>query len=335
VRLAVTGGGSFLGGRLLPRLVEARGADGVVAIDVGPAPAALRARHRELDLTEPASDQTLLDVFREEDVSTVVHLAFFTGPRKDATYAHELESIGTLNLLAAAAAAGVRHVVLRSWTAVYGARGQNPNYLTEDMPLQPALGLGWMRDKLEAEQHAASFARRYPGMAVTVLRMAILFGPGVHTFYTRIFDRRLLPVLLGYDPLVQLLHPDDAVAALEAAIREPRPGAFNVVPSRPIPLLSALHLAEKVPVPVPHPLAYAAADVMWAAGVGHAPAGFVDYVRFPFVADGDKARRELGFSARHSSREALLSYLRYRHPKAGASAAAETPVAGEAVEARL
>jgi UDP-glucose 4-epimerase len=333
MRLAVTGSGSFLGGRLLPRLVEARGSDGVVAIDVGPAPAALRARRRDVDLTEPASDQKLLDVFREEDVDTVLHLAFFTSPRRDSTYAHELESIGTLNVLAAAAAAGVRHVVLRSWTAVYGARGQNPNYLTEDMPLQPALGLGWMRDKLEAEQHAASFARRYPAMAVTVLRLAILFGPGVHTFYTRLFDRRLLPVLLGYDPLVQLLHPDDAVAALEAALREPRAGAFNVVPTRPLPLVSALHLAEKVPVPVPHPVAYAAADLLWAAGVGLAPAGFVDYARFPFVADGEKARRELGFSARHSSRDALMSYLRYRHPRPSAGGAEDSSPAAEPMEA--
>jgi UDP-glucose 4-epimerase len=146
--------------------------------------------------------------------------------------------------------------------------------------------------------------------------MALLLGPGVHTFYTRILDRRLLPVVMGYDPLVQLLHPDDALAALEAALARPRAGAFNVVPTRPIPFLSALHLAEKVPVPVPHPVAYAAADLLWSAGIGHAPSGFVDYVRFPFVADGDKARRELGFSAVHSSRDALRSYLGYRHPRA-------------------
>lgn len=333
MRLAVTGTGSFLGGRLLPRLVETRGADGVVAIDVGSAPAALGARRREMDLTEPASDQRLLDLFREEEVDTVLHLAFFTSPRKDTTYAHELESIGTLNVLAAAAAAGVRHVVLRSWTAVYGARGQNPNYLTEDRPLSPAQGLAWMRDKLEAEQHAAAFARRYPQMAITVLRMALLLGPGVRTFYTRIFDRRVLPVLMGYDPLVQLLHPDDAVAALEAALAQPRAGAFNVVPTRPIPLLSALHLAEKVPVPVPHPVAYAAADLLWAAGVGQAPAGFVDYVRFPFVAAGEKARREMGFVARHSSREALMSYLRYRHERAAVRSSRESEAVVQPAEA--
>jgi UDP-glucose 4-epimerase len=276
-------------------------------------------RHREVDLTEPAADQRLLDVFREEQVETVVHLAFLTSPRRDATYAHELESIGTLGVLAAAAAAGVRQVVQRSFTAVYGARGQNPCFLAEDRPLPSAVPLAWLRDKLEAEQHAASFARRFPEMRITVLRYAPVFGPGVHNFYTRLFDHRLVPVVMGYDPLVQLLHPDDALAATEAALAQAPRGACNVVPSRPVALLTALHLAGKVPLPVPHPLAYAGADLLWSSGLGEAPGGFVDYARFLFLGDGEKARRELGFEARYSSREALLAYLGYRHPAGRAS----------------
>ena len=131
-----------------------------------------------LDLTLPGADQRLVDVLGEEEVDTVVHAAFFTNPRRDAAYSHELESIGTLHLAAAAAAAGVSHFVLRSFTAVYGARGQNPNFLTEEHPPQPPPALAWARDKLEAEQHAASFARRYPSLGLTVLRFAPSSGPG-------------------------------------------------------------------------------------------------------------------------------------------------------------
>jgi UDP-glucose 4-epimerase len=246
----------------------------------------------------------------------VVHCAFFTSPRRDAGHAHELESIGTLNLLAAAAAAGVRRVVMRSFTAVYGARGQNPSYLTEDQPLHADPALRWARDKLEAEQHAASFARRYPDLKVTVLRFAPLFGPGVRTFYTRIFDHRVVPLLAGFDPLVQLLHPDDALRAMLSAIERAPGGAFNIVPSRPIPLLTALHLGAKVPVHVPHPVAYAGADLLWAAGLGAAPSAFLDYVRYSFLADGEKARRALDFVAEHASRDALDAYLAYRYPRA-------------------
>jgi UDP-glucose 4-epimerase len=316
-RIAVTGTSSFLGGALLRRLLDERGEDGVVSIDIASPPASLHGvRRRLLDFTEPACDQRLLEAFSEEEVSTLVHLAFFTSPRRDTTYAHELESIGTMNLLGAAAAAGLEHVVMRSFTAVYGARGQNPNFVTEDSRLQPNPSLHWVRDKLEAEQHALSFAKRYPALKVTVLRLCPLFGPGVRTFYTRIFDNRVVPVVMGYDPLLQLLHPDDALEAIACALERAPGGAFNVVPRGSLTLATALHLAEKIPVPVPHPLAYTGADLLWSTGLGQAPAGFVDYARYPILADGTRAEEGLGFRARHSSRDALFAYLDYRYPEA-------------------
>ena len=169
-RIAITGASTFLGSRILRRLLESGGAENLVVIDVASLTGPLaRARQYRIDLTEPASDQALLELLREEAVDTVLHFAFFTGPQRDREYAHELESIGTLNLLAAAAAADVRHFVLRGFTAVYGARGENPNFLTEEHALRPDTSLPWARDKLEAEHHAAAFARRYPAMKVTYL----------------------------------------------------------------------------------------------------------------------------------------------------------------------
>jgi UDP-glucose 4-epimerase len=303
-RIAITGSASYLGSRLLRRLVEARGADGVVAVDVAAPPTTLRGvRHRMVDLTLPGADRRLVEVLREEDVDTIFHAAFFTNPHRDAAYSHELESIGTLHLAAAAAAAGVRHLLVRSFTAVYGARGQNPNFLTEDRRPDGHAGLAWVRDKVEAEDHAFSFSRRYPGLGVTVLRFATLLGPGVHTFYTRIFSKRVVPVVLGYDPLVQLLHPEDALDAIDAALARGPCGVVNVVPRGTISLLTALHLASKLTVAVPHVIAYPLADLWWGTGVGEAPAGFIDYARFLFVGDGEKARVELDFEPRRSRQQ--------------------------------
>lgn len=314
-RIAITGTASSLGSRVLRRLVKTRGPEAVVAVDIAPPPTTLAGvGHRLVDFTQPVSDQRLLDAFREEEVDSVLHFAFFTNPQRDKSYAHELESIGTLNLLAAAAAAGIERVVVRSFTAVYGARGQNPNFLTEERPLEPRLSLPWVRDKVEAEGHVAGFLRRYPDMRISVLRMAPLFGPGIRNFYTAIFDKRVVPNLLGYDPLVQLLHPDDAVRAVELALEKAPRGALNVVPSAAIPLNTALHLAEKIPFAVPHPLAYLASDVLWTLGLAEAPGAFVDYVRYLFVAEGAKAERELGFVAQYSSRDALAAYLKHRYP---------------------
>jgi UDP-glucose 4-epimerase len=327
-RIAVTGTASFLGARILRRLAESRGRDAVLAVDISSPPSTLHGvRHRMVDFTLPAADQRLLDAFRDEGVDTVVHAAFFTDPHRDTAYSHELESIGTLNLVAAAAAAGVKHVVLRSFTAVYGARGQNPQFLTEQYPLRPNDGLGWLRDKVEAEQHTQSYGRRFPGMTVSVLRFAPLLGPGVYTFYTRLFTKRVVSVVMGYDPLLQFLHPDDALNAVDAALEKRLGGAFNVVPRDSTTLLTTLHLADKVTLAVPHPLAYALADLAWNTGVGEAPGAFIDFVRYPFVADGEKASRELGFDARYRSRDSLMAYLRYRYPHRYATPA---PLAVEA-----
>ena len=313
--IAITGASTFLGSRILKRLLESGDAENLVAIDIASLTGPLaRVRQHRIDLTEPASDQALLELLREEQIETVIHFAFFTDPQRDREYAHELESIGTLNLLAAAAAADVRHFVMRGFTAVYGARGQNPNFLTEEHALRPNTALPWARDKLEAEQHAAAFARRYPAMKVTSLRFAPLLGPGVRNFYTRLLDNRVVPVLMGFDPLVQLLHPDDALTAIDLALNRSPGGALNVVPRSPIPLRTALHVAGKVPVAVPHPVAYAASDLLWASGLGAAPAGFLDYARYLFVADGEKAKGALGFEAHYRSRESLDAYIRYRHP---------------------
>jgi UDP-glucose 4-epimerase len=287
-----------------------------VVVDVNHPPAALHnVGYRLVDLTLPAADQKLIEVFREDEVDTVVHTAFFTDPRRDTSYSHELESIGTLNLIGACSAAGVKHVVQRSFTAVYGARGQNPAFLAEEDPPRPNERFSWIQDKLEAEQHALSYARRYPKMTVTILRLAPLLGPGLFTFYTRLFARRVVSVVMGYDPFLQFLHPDDALPAFEAALERRVGGVFNIVPRDTISLLTTLHLAEKVTVPVPHPLAYALADAAWASGLGEAPGGFIDYVRYLFVADGAKAARELGFEARYGSQEALMDYLAYRYPE--------------------
>lgn len=336
-RIAITGAASFLGERFLRRLIREGQGDDLVVIDVAEPPLSEGAiRFRRIDLTEPASDQAMLDQLKADEVETLVHLAFFTGPRRDTTNAHELESIGTLAVLAAAAAANVKNVVMRSFTFVYGARGQNPALIREETPLPARSPFAWLRDKVEAEEHAASFAKRYPEMSVRVLRFAPLLGPSVRTFYTRIFDRRLVPTLMGYDPLLQLLHPDDAEDALVKAVFSPARGAFNIIPRGVLPLSTAIHLSGKVPAPVPHLAAYVGVDLLYGAGLVEAPSGFIDYARYPCVADGAKAKAVLDFEARHSTRDALDAYLAYRHPRAEALApVSEAPAEDEAASAEI
>ena len=99
-------------------------------------------------------------------------------------------------------------------------------------------------------------------------------------------------------------------------------------------LSTAIHLSGKVPAPVPHVPAYWAVDALYAAGVVEAPSGFIDYVRYPCVADGARAKRVLDFEAKFTSRQSLDSYIAYRHPMTiNEDAADTTPSAEDVAEA--
>ena len=119
------------------------------------------------------------------------------------------------------------------------------------------------------------------------------------------------------------------------AVFSPTRGAFNITPRGVLSLTTGIHLSGKVPAPVPHLASYWAVDALYAAGLVEAPSGFIDYVRYPCVADGERAKRVLDFEARYSSRQALDSYIAYRHPLAEAPDARTRAEEAESASAPL
>ena len=65
-------------------------------------------------------------------------------------------------------------------------------------------------------------------------------------------------------------------------------------------------------IPVPHPLGYALYEAAWLAGVGLMPGVHANYFRYLCVVDDAKARRLLGFTARHTTLEVVLETARAR-----------------------
>jgi UDP-glucose 4-epimerase len=85
-------------------------------------------------------------------------------------------------------------------------------------------------------------------------------------------------------------------------------GAFNIVGDGVLPLSRVIHLAGRIALPVPHPLAGGALSALWLTQMSSLPSAFVDYLRYVCVADGERARTELGFRPAHSTREAILDF---------------------------
>jgi len=307
--VALTGAASFLGSNLIGLLEEDDRIARVVAIDTSAAATAgPKTRSYEVDLAQPSTEARLAEILAAERVDTFVHLGFLSSPSHATAWAHEVESIGTMHALVAARHAQVRKLVMWSSTLLYGAHPSNPNFLSENHPLRADTEEVFFADKIEAEAEAQRFARAAPGSVVTILRMAPIVGPSVTNFVTRYFARKIVPTMMGFDPLLQFLHEIDAIAALKLAVDRDVPGVFNIVGDGVLPLSTVIKLAGRIGLPIPHPIAGTLTAIGWLAQVALAPPPFLKYLRFLCVADGERARTKMGFVPAYTTREALADF---------------------------
>jgi UDP-glucose 4-epimerase len=307
--VAVVGADTFLGSNLIGLLEEDDRTGRIVALGEGPrATKSSKTRVYPLDLTDPKADSRLAEILTAERVDAVVHLAFLPTPSYATAWAHELESVGTRHTMVAARHAQVRKVVLSSQTILYGAHPSNPNFLSERHPLRANRKDPFFADKMEAEAEVLRFGERVPGSIVTVLRTAPMLGPTVQNYLTKYLSHRIVPTMMGFDPLFQFVHEIDAIAALKLAIDRDVPGIFNIVADGVLPLSTVIKLAGRVALPIPHPIAETATAIAWMAQLADAPPTFLKYLRFLCVADGAKAWDTMGFRPAYTTREALLDF---------------------------
>ncbi|MCA9600108.1 MAG: NAD-dependent epimerase/dehydratase family protein [Myxococcales bacterium] len=314
ISVAVTGAASFLGKNLIGLLEEDERVRRIVTLDVdAPSTAAGKTRVYDVDLTEPSAEERISEILGAEEVDTVVHLAFLASPTHATAWAHELESVGTMHLLNACRRAEVQKLVLWSQTVLYGAHPTNPNFLTEKHPLRARRGDPFFADKIEAESDVLRFGKPGKGRVVTILRTAPILGPTVQNYVTRYLGRRLVPTMLGFDPLWQFVHEADAVAAFKLAVDHDVPGVFNIVGDGVLPLSTVVKLAGRLSLPIPRPIANTLASGLWVAHLSEAPPSFLDYLQYLCVADGEHAAKTMGFVPVYTTREAVIDFASAQH----------------------
>ena len=310
--VAVTGLKGFVSSQLVGRLLERSPALRVVGLDRRrPFRLDERVRFHRVDLSEPDAGSQLAHVLRQERVEALVHCAFRREPTPDLEMDHEVETIGSLHVMNACAAAKVHRLVVASSTMLYGPRADNPNFLTEAHPLRGHPDAHAVANRIEVEALLADCARRTPELEVTVLRSCWVLGPSFDDRVCRYLSLPVVPRLLGYDPLLQFVHEDDYLNAFERAALESHPGVFNVVGRGVLPLATLLRLGDKRPLALPSRLLYRMAYYPGPRRTGDPPAAFYDYLRYLWAADGARGWDEFGEPV-YSTREAWIEFVSAR-----------------------
>ncbi|RPI34196.1 MAG: NAD-dependent epimerase/dehydratase family protein [Chloroflexota bacterium] len=305
----VTGVAGYWGAKVAAQLVANPGFH-VLGIDQEK----LEQEIKGLDFIQADIRNPLLgELLKSEGVDTVCHLATIESAQPNEA-AFDFNIMGTAKVFGACAQAGVKKIVTKSTTAVYGAHPTNSAFLREEHPLKGSTTYGYTRDMIEIEAFCNGFRLQVPDILLTVLRFPSIVGPTADTPMTRFLKEPLIPVLLGFDPMMQVIHEDDVTGALVNAIVNDVPGIFNVAAEGVVPLSKLIALAGKIPLPVFHLFAYWGASFLGSSkmkSLSSIPIE-LDYIRYAWVGDIARMRDEMQFMPHYTAEEALREFAGYQ-----------------------
>ena len=308
----MTGASGYVGTRLLRVLENDGGLGKIVAIDTRPpaVPVHNMAAYRRdvMDMIE--------DVLSGHRVSTLVHLAFNArrGRNRRETAEIRQANLNVLNqILDDCLKSGVDHVIYLSSHTVYGARADNPIPLTVDAPVRPSPEFPYGYDKYLAEQRLGEFARHHEEVAVTVLRSCVVLGPTGGDHLASGMFRRLLLGVSNANPPMQFVYEDDLARVMALIIKRRLPGLFNVAGDGVVFYDEVAEMMGGAIFRMPSLLAYPMAQLAWDLGSQRdSPAAGLDLVRYPIVMSTAGLYHETGYRFRHTSLDAVTSFIRYR-----------------------
>lgn len=302
--LAITGLFSPFG-RQMARLAAAMGVR-VLGIDIKPLTRPFPGvEFVQTDIRNPL----LAELFKAEQVEAVLHCAFrWRLQRSEEIF--DSNVVGTMHLLGACEMAGVRKFIMPSSTVVYGAVPGNPAFLSEYAGFAGRPHAAYVHELREIETFINGYRRQRPDMILTVLRFANVLGGSMRSPLARYLALPAAPVLLGFEPRLQVLHFNDALRALGQALQEDVNGIFNVAADPPLPLYQLLALAGVPPLPVAHPLAYAIGQLRQPLGRkadALLPLPW-DYLRYSWVADTGHMHNDWGFQPAHDAHSTVREW---------------------------
>ncbi len=259
--------------------------------------------HHQVDIRKARVD----DAFRRRRIDAVVHLGIMHDPRMPRSETHSFNVIGTHRILDLCARHGVKKVVVLSSANAYGPRPDNSSFLTEETPLMAAERMSEVRDLVELDMYAQSFMWQHPELETVILRPVNIVGPTVRNAPSNYLRLERPLTVLGFDPMVQLIHAEDVCRAAVLALKRGVRGVYNVTGPGEVPLSGVLRALGRRPIAVPHLLIRPLLRRAFEARLTSFPPEEVDHIQYLCVVDGSRFVRDAGWTPNYSLRETIRS----------------------------
>ena len=159
-----------------------------------------------------------------------------------------------------------------------------------------------------------------------MLRLANIVGPGLRTGLTDYLSMPVIPIPLGYDARLQLLHENDALRGLLLATVGPPVGIVNVAGDGMITVQQAARLAGRPTVPVPLSACGLLGQFVKRTGLADFSSDQMQYLAWGRGMDTTRMREVLGLEPEFTTRAAFEDFI--SHTGSGRPGTAITAAVG-------
>ena len=246
------------------------------------------------------------DVFRTGHIDACIHMATVTHFSMGAEERYRINLGGTRAVFDYCAEYNVKQAVFVGRHTIYGAAPDAPLYRTESEPPLAAATFPELSDLVAADLFAGSALWRNPELKTAVLRLVYTLGPSRGSTLSRFLSGPKVPLVMGFDPLFQFMHEEDASRAIVLALDKSLSGVFNVGGPSPVPLSVLCKATGRQAVSIPGVLY---PHCLGRLGFPPLPVGAINHVKHPIVVDHSLFEEATGFQCQYDEIQVMKGFL--------------------------
>ena len=308
MKILITGAAGYIGGRLVEHLCKQDWVQTIVGTDINE-PAFQHPKYKfEIRDIRHSMD----DIFKSENIDTVVHSAYVLPPIHDKGMMEDINKGGTRNILDASVKAGVKQILYTSSTTAYGFYPDNDDPLTEESPLRGNGDLTYAKNKKEIEAIFKEFESAHPEIAVSIVRPCFVVGPGFKNLMAQHLQKKLVMMPAKTLPW-QFVHEDDLINVMAMLLEKRVAGAFNVTGEGTMTFSEMVKMMGNIRIPIPWPIIYPLNNLAWflrLTFMTQFPSPAMRMMVHPWIASSDKLHKIINYKFKYDSKSAFADFAK-------------------------
>ena len=307
MKILITGAGGYIGS-VLSNFFSKKGIV-VVGIDIHKDPSLPNGKKFRFYRCGVQERKRLEGIFSKEKPTHVIHLAYSMNKLRDAKEEHEIDVLGSRNVLEISNSTGsVKQFILFSSASAYGARPDNPLWIKEERPLAPR-GYNYAINKKKIEGYCNEFRKR-DDLKLIILRVCIVVGPHYRKEKGAVTVLARSPFLIGKSRncKLQFIHETDMNRLMKLIVKDNTiEGTFNMAPH------DYSTIGELVPkkrfLPIPMWFGKLVIGILWPLRIINFNSSALDYCVYEIIVGPSRLVKRYEYKFQYTTMEGFMDTI--------------------------